>query len=72
MRTTEMTLASYDAIKFQSQKEHESALYDACRLIVDTYGKTDLLDKLQPEYSCITACEFMQFARTIALTIELK
>lgn len=64
-----MTLPSYNALQFQSQKEHEVALHDACRLIVSTYKDTEMLDKLQPKYSCITACEFMQFARTIALTL---
>jgi hypothetical protein len=58
-------LPSYNAISFKSKEEHEAALYDACLLIVNTYNQTDLLDKLQPDHSNVTAYEFMQFARNV-------
>ena len=39
-----MTLPSYQAMQFHSKEEHLAALYDACKLIVDTYMGTDILD----------------------------
>ena len=63
--TEPVTLPSYSAISFISKEAHEAALYDACLLIVNTYNQTDMLDKLQPEHSNVTAYEFMQFARNV-------
>ena len=32
------------SLSFPSRSHHTAALYDACKLIVDTYNNTDLLD----------------------------
>ena len=39
-----MTLPSYSAISFDSKESHLASLYDACKLIVDTYDQCDILD----------------------------
>jgi hypothetical protein len=62
-------LPSYNAISFKSKEEHEAALYDACLLIVNTYNQSDLLDKLQPDHSNVTAYDFMKFARNVINSI---
>lgn len=44
-----MTLPSYSAISFSSKSEHLAAIYDACKLIVDTYDQCDILDDVAIE-----------------------
>lgn len=39
-----MILPSYSAISFDSKESHLAALYDACKLIIDTYDQCDILD----------------------------
>jgi len=58
-----MTLPSYNALQFHSQEEHETALYDACRLIVNTYNQSDILDFY--EHNGVTPYTFMTFARIV-------
>ena len=67
-----MTLPSHNAIQFNSEEEHQAALYDACLLIVNTYNQTEMLDNLQPEHSNVTAYEFMQFARNVVNNLSAK
>jgi len=48
-------------ISFPSKAHHVAALYDACKLIVDTYCHTDLLDiyeenKLGDAYQLQVTC----------------
>lgn len=44
-----MTLPSYSAISFDSKESHLAALYDAFKLIVDTYDQCDILDDVAVE-----------------------
>lgn len=39
-----MILPSYSAFSFESKEQHLAALYDACKLIVDTYDQCDIMD----------------------------
>lgn len=50
-------------LSFQSQEEHQAALYDACLLIVNTYNQTDALDDYS--YDRVSPYQFMCFARNI-------
>ena len=58
-----MTLPTHNAIQFQTQEEHQAALYGACLLIVNTYNQTEMLDSY--EYGGVTAYGFMKFARNV-------
>ncbi len=62
-----MTLPSYSAMQFQSQEEHQAALYDACLLIVNTYNQSDMLDGhcIENYNGNVTAYDFMKYARNI-------
>ncbi len=48
-------------ISFPSRSHHVAALYDACKLIVDTYNETDMLDiydghGLRDAYQLVATC----------------
>ena len=58
-----MTLPTYSAMSFRSEAAHQTALYDACLLIVNTYNQTDMLDGY--DYDNVTAYDFMKFARSV-------
>lgn len=65
-----MTLPSHNAISFKSEEEHQSALYDACLLIVNTYNQTDMLDGYDD--GNVTAYGFMKFARNVLNNLAVK
>ena len=65
-----MTLPSYNAIQFNSEEEHQAALYDACLLIVNTYNQSDMLDGY--DEGNVTAYDFMKFARNILNNLSVK
>jgi hypothetical protein len=58
-----MTMPSYSVFSFTSREEHQKALYDACKLIVDTYNQTDMMDMVS--YNDVSPYEFMNFARNV-------
>ncbi len=58
-----MILPSYSVFSFSSKEEHLAALYDACRLIVNTYDQTGILDDFD-KYG-LTSYEFAKFAKHI-------
>lgn len=63
-------------MQFQSQKEHEAALHDACMLIVSTYNETRILEEVFPldlgAYDPVIAYAFMKAARAVANHIANK
>jgi hypothetical protein len=65
-------LPSYSAIQFDSEQEHQVALYAACLLIVNTYNQTDMLDgyTVDNHKGGVTAYDFMKFARRIINNYE--
>ena len=58
-----MVMPTYNAMQVHSKYEHTAALYDACKLIVDTYMGSDVLDGVT--YDEVTAYQFMKYARAI-------
>lgn len=58
-----MILPSYSAMQFSSKEEHQAALYDACKLIVDTYNQSDLLDFYAVDG--VSPYDYMRFARNV-------
>jgi hypothetical protein len=58
-----MTMPTYNAMQFHSKAEHAAALYDACKLIVDTYMGSDVLDGVT--YDQVTAYRFMKYAQDV-------
>ena len=67
-----MTLPSYSAISFDSKESHLASLYDACKLIVDTYDQCDILDNVKVTLYeigdggiCVLPGEFAQSAKEV-------
>jgi len=58
-----MTMPTYNAMQFESKAHHTAALYDACKLIVDTYMGSDALDGVT--YEQVTAYQFMKYAKAV-------
>jgi hypothetical protein len=58
-----MVMPTYNAMQFESKVHHTAALYDACKLIVDTYMGSDVLDGVTHDE--VTAYRFMKYARAI-------
>ena len=58
-----MTMPTYNAMQFHSKYEHTAALYDACKLIVDTYMGSGILDGVT--YDEVTAYRFMKYAQDV-------
>ena len=58
-----MTMPTYNAMQFHSKYEHTAALYDACKLIVDTYMGSDVLDGVA--YEQVTAYQFVKYAQAV-------
>ena len=66
-----MVLPTHNAIQFNSEAAHKSALYDACLLIVNTYNGSDMLDGycIENYNGNVTAYDFMKYARNILNSI---
>ena len=62
-----MTLPSYQAMQFHSKEEHLSALYDSCKLIVDTYMGTDILEGV--DMGLYTPYQMMKAAQNVMNSI---
>jgi hypothetical protein len=58
-----MTMPTYDAISFESKAHHVAAVYDACKLIVNTYNGSDVLDGVS--VNDVTAYDFMKYAKQV-------
>jgi hypothetical protein len=50
-------------VSFPSKEDHIAALYDACKLISDTYYSTDLLDGA--DFGLYTPFHFAKVARNV-------
>lgn len=59
-----MALPSHDAITHLSKEKHLEAIYHACMVIVDAYGKSDILDGYT--YEGVSPYAFMKMAQGIA------
>lgn len=59
-----MTLPSHDAITYLSKEKHLEAIHHACMVIVDAYGKSDILDGYT--YEGVSPYAFMKMAQGIA------
>lgn len=62
-----MALPSHDAINYVSKEKHLEAIHDACMVIVDAYGKSDILDGYT--YEGVSPYAFMKMAQGIAYHI---
>lgn len=64
------------SMQFHSREEHESALYDACMLIVSTFNDTFILSQVFPldlgKSDPVSAYDFMRAARAVANHIANK
>ncbi len=58
-----MTMPTYNVMQFESKAHHTAALYDACKLIVDTYMGSDVLDGVT--YDEVTSYRFMKYAQDV-------
>jgi hypothetical protein len=58
-----MTMTTFDALSFNSKEEHLAHLYDACKLIVNTYTGSDVLDHVAVED--VTVYKFHKFAKEV-------
>lgn len=63
-------------MQFHSREEHESALHDACMLIVSTWNETFILSNVFPldlgKSGPMSAYDFMRAARAVADHIANK